>query len=108
VKKHQPLYREFMGKVFNKIVQVLILWGIKDTQCGFKGFTAEAANAIFQKAKFDGFSFDVEVLYLARKLGYTIKEVPIIWYNDDRTTVSAFGDSLNMFLDIIRIKQAHR
>ncbi len=108
VKKHQPFYREFMGKVFNKIVQIVILWGLKDTQCGFKGFTADSADVIFNKAKFDGFSFDVEVLYIARKLGYKISEVPVEWYNDDRTTVSAISDSINMFLDIVRIKRTHR
>jgi dolichyl-phosphate beta-glucosyltransferase len=108
VKKHQPFYREFMGKVFNKIVQVVVLWGIKDTQCGFKGLKSEAAKKIFSLAKFDGFSFDVELLYLARKLGYNISEVPVTWYNDERTTVSAISDSAQMFLDIIRIKRAHR
>lgn len=108
VKKHQPFYREFMGKVFNKIVQVLLLWGIKDTQCGFKGFRDSVAEDIFARTKFDGFSFDVEVLFLARKLGYSISEVPVVWYNDDRTTVSAGSDSFTMFCDLIRIKRAHK
>lgn len=108
VKKHQPIYREFMGKVFNKIVQVLILWGLKDTQCGFKGFSANVAEDIFSRTLFDGFCFDVEVLYIARKLNYKISEVPTIWYNDDRSTVSAISDSVNMFLDIVKIKHTHK
>ena len=108
VKKHQPFYREFMGKVFNKIVQIFILWGIKDTQCGFKGFTKNSAEGIFARTVFDGFSFDVEVLYLARQLDFKISEVPIVWYNDERTTVSAISDSVNMFADIFRIKKYHK
>jgi len=67
IKKHQPFYREFMGKSFNKIVQVLLFKGIKDTQCGFKGFKKEAAEKIFSNAKIKGFSFDVEILFLALK-----------------------------------------
>jgi len=108
VKKHQPFYREFMGKVFNKVVQIFILWGIKDTQCGFKAFKGNVANKIFQHTVFNGFSFDVEVLYLARKFGFKICEVPIIWYNDDRTKVSAINDAIKMFVDIFKIKRYHK
>lgn len=107
VKEHQPFYREFMGKIFNKFVQLMVIKGIKDTQCGFKGFTAEAAENIFSKAKIDGFSFDVEALYLARRAGYRIDEVPVEWYNDDRSKVNPITDSISMLLEIMKIKKLH-
>ncbi|TNE32084.1 glycosyltransferase family 2 protein [bacterium] len=107
VKEHQPFYREFMGKMFNKFVQLLVIKGIKDTQCGFKGFTEEAAINIFSKAKIDGFSFDVEALYLANKAGYRIDEVPVEWYNDDRSKVNPITDSIKMLIEIMRIKKIH-
>lgn len=108
VKKHQPWYRELMGRVFNVFVQIFVLRGIKDTQCGFKGFRGEAAEKLFGLQKVMGFSFDVEILYLARKLGYRIKEVAVEWYNDERTTVGALSDSTKMFLELLRIRKLHR
>jgi dolichyl-phosphate beta-glucosyltransferase len=108
IKEHQPFYREYMGKTFNFIVQSIVFKGIKDTQCGFKAFTAEAAKDIFSKAKIDGFGFDVEILYLALKAGYRIKEVPVEWYNDKRSTVNPISDSWKMLLDAIRVRKLHR
>lgn len=107
VKEHQPFYREFMGKTFNKFVQLMVIKGIKDTQCGFKGFTAAAAEDIFSRTKIDGFSFDVEALYLAKKAGYRIDEVPVEWYNDDRSKVNPITDSISMLLEIMKIKRIH-
>ncbi|PKL78487.1 MAG: hypothetical protein CVV25_11400 [Ignavibacteriae bacterium HGW-Ignavibacteriae-4] len=107
VKEHQPFYREFMGKTFNKFVQLMVIKGIKDTQCGFKGFKADAAEDIFSRAKINGFSFDVEALYLARKAGYKIDEVPVEWYNDDRSKVNPITDSISMLLEIMKIKRLH-
>jgi len=108
IKEHQPFYREFMGRFFNQIVQLYLLKGIKDTQCGFKGFKEKAAIDIFSNATLDGFSFDVEILFLARKLGYTIKEVAVEWFNDDRTTVDPFKDSIRMLFELIKIKRLHK
>lgn len=108
IKKHQPFYREFMGKTFNKFVQILLFKGIKDTQCGFKGFTKEAAENIFSKAKLDGFSFDVEILYLANRAGYKIEQVPVEWYNDNRSKVNPVSDSLKMIIELLKIKRLHR
>jgi len=96
-----------MGKTFNKFVQLMVIKGIKDTQCGFKGFTAKAAEDIFGKAKIDGFSFDVEALYLSRRAGYKIDEVPVEWYNDDRSNVNPITDSISMLLEIMKIKRIH-
>jgi dolichyl-phosphate beta-glucosyltransferase len=108
VKVHQPWYRETMGRFFNLLVQVFVFKGIKDTQCGFKGFRAEAAEKIFTEQKVMGFSFDVEILYLAKKMGYKIKEVAVEWYNDERTTVGALSDSARMFFELVRIRGLHK
>lgn len=107
IKIHQPFYREFMGKTFNKIVQFLIFRGIKDTQCGFKLFKKNVAKEIFSKAKIDGFGFDVEILYLARKFNFKIAEIPVEWRNDTKSKISPIKDSLKMFLEILRIKKIH-
>jgi dolichyl-phosphate beta-glucosyltransferase len=108
VKKHQPWYREAMGRFFNLLVQLLVLKGIKDTQCGFKGFTDAAAKKIFEAQKVMGFSFDVEILYLAKRMGYKVKEIAVEWYNDERTTVGALGDSSRMFFELLRIRRLHK
>lgn len=107
IKKHQPFYREFMGKAFNKLVQFFVIKGISDTQCGFKGFTEKAALDVFSKAKIDGFSFDVEILYIAQRLNYKIREIGVEWFNDERTTVSPIKDSVRMFRDIITVRRLH-
>lgn len=108
IKEHQPWYRESMGKAFNLLVQMLAVPGIHDTQCGFKGFRRGAAEAIFSRAKIDGFGFDVEVLYLARRLGFSIEEIPVEWYNDPRSTLNPVADSLKMFAELLRVRRLHR
>jgi dolichyl-phosphate beta-glucosyltransferase len=97
-----------MGKMFNLFVQALAVPGIHDTQCGFKGFRAEPAREIFSRAKIDGFSFDVEALYLARRLNYSILEIPVEWYNDERSTLNPISDSIAMFRELLRIRSLHR
>lgn len=83
-------YRQIPGKVGNLIFQVVLgLWGIWDTQCGFKAFTDEAAEKIFNLSKTPGWGFDVELLVLARRMGYTIKEIPVHWVNDARSHINA-------------------
>lgn len=104
VQVKQPFYREYMGKIFNLFVQVLAIKGIKDTQCGFKLFTRRAAKKIFPKQRIKGFGFDVEILYIAKKKGFRIEQVPVIWRNDENTKVSAFRDSSDMFFDLLRIR----
>jgi dolichyl-phosphate beta-glucosyltransferase len=103
IEVRQPAYREAMGRLFNRLVQVLLLPGIADTQCGFKLFTAPAAAASFEACRLDGFSFDVEALYLARRRGLRIAEVPIVWRNDAATRVGLGGGSA-AFLDLLRIR----
>jgi len=108
LEKRQPLRRELMGRVFNLMVQAIVLPGIRDTQCGFKLFSAEAAEAIFPRLTCKGFSFDVEALYLGKKLGFTLAEVPVRWINDERSSVSAIRDSWEMAKDLWKVRRLHR
>ncbi len=101
----QPFYRKTMGKIFNILVQLLIFKGIKDTQCGFKCFTNEAANEVFKRCKINGFSFDVEILLIARKLGFKIKDIPVQWINSPETRVHPVKHSLAMIKELLYIKQ---
>lgn len=105
---HQPWYREALGRGFNKIVQLLTVPGIQDTQCGFKIFSAEAANDVFGRAKLDGYIFDAEVLYIADRLGYKISEVPIRWSHKDGSKVSLIRDGFKMVIDLIPIRFMHK
>ena len=102
--KHQSMFREFAGKMFNKCVQRVGVPGIHDTQCGFKLFTRAAAQNIFNRCRIDGFSFDVEALYLARQLGYTIAEVPIVWEHKEGSKVRPLKDGLKMLRTLFVIK----
>lgn len=106
--ERQPLYRVLLGKTCNKMVQALGLWGIKDTQCGFKLFSKKAAQDIFKRQYLNGFSFDVEALFLASRLGYDIKEVPVVWKNSRESKVNPLKDSLKMFKDILEMRWKHR
>ncbi len=103
IEVHQPAYREAMGRLFNVLVQALLLPGLADTQCGFKLFTAEAAQTAFGAARLDGFSFDVEALYVARRRGLRIAEVPVVWRNDAATRVGIGGGGA-AFVDLVRIR----
>lgn len=102
---HQPIFREYMGKCFNLLVRIFIFGGIRDTQCGFKMFSRNIANKVFPLLTVDGFAFDVELLFLGRKLGFKIVELPIIWRNDIRSTVRPFKDSARMFMEILKIRK---
>ena len=112
----EPFYRHLMGRGFNLLVQLLAVPGVQDTQCGFKLFSAEAAKTLFPRLyvygsrtkRSDPFTgaFDVELLFLARKRGFAIKEVPIVWRHHDTDRVNPVKDSLRMLWDIIRIRWA--
>lgn len=104
VQIHQSFHRELMGKIFNLITRILTLMDIKDTQCGFKCFKKDAAKNIFRRQIINGFSFDVEILYIAKKLGYKIREVPVVWLNSNSTRVNLIKDSIRMFIDLLRIR----
>jgi len=100
----QPPLRRLAGWFFHNIRRGIILPRIKDTQCGFKCFTAAAAREIFSRSKIDGFVFDVEALAIAGGLGYRIKEVPVLWIDDRRTTLSATKHAGNILIDLLRVK----
>ena len=103
IRVRQPWWRQLMGRTFNRLVQRLILPGIWDSQCGFKCFRREVAQQVFFRQRIDRFGFDVEILWLARKLGYRIAEVPVTWINDPFSQVRPIRDSFRMLVDIFRI-----
>ena len=100
----QSFKRWLAGRIFNLFVRILALKGISDTQCGFKCFKKEAAHRLFTQQKLDGFSFDVEVLCLARKNGMKIKEVPVMWRQGQQTRVQLFQDSYKMVRDLFYLR----
>ena len=103
VEVRQSAYREVVGRLFNLCVRVLAVPGLHDTQCGFKLFTAAAAAASFEPLRLDGFSFDVETLFIARRRGFRIAEVPVTWRNDEASRVGPMN-GLRAFLDLGRIR----
>jgi dolichyl-phosphate beta-glucosyltransferase len=104
VELSQPIYRVLMGKTFNLIVQGLILPGIWDTQCGFKLFRGGIARELFARLTTDGFSYDVDILFRARRARLRIIEVPVRWINSPESKVSPVRSSLQMLRDIFRLR----
>jgi dolichyl-phosphate beta-glucosyltransferase len=100
----EPQYRHLMGRVFNLIVRVLAIPGIQDTQCGFKVFRRQVARDVFALQTIDGWGFDVEVLFIALKHGYKLIEMPITWYYKPQTKISPLRDSINMVLEVMRVR----
>ena len=100
----QAWYRESMGRIFNKLVKIIVINGFVDTQCGFKCFRREKVTKIFKKMKINRFSFDVELLYLAHKSNLKISEIPIEWHNVLESRVRIIQDSLGMLKDLFQIK----
>ena len=108
VRYNEPFYRHLVGRVFNTLIRLLALPGLNDTQCGFKCFRAPIARELFNKMRIRGWSFDVEILYLAQLRGYRIVEIPIPWYYNPDSHISVIKDSLQMGLDILKIRFRHR
>jgi glycosyltransferase involved in cell wall biosynthesis len=104
----EPFYRHIIGRVYNLLVRLLVLPGLQDTQCGFKCFSAEAAQAIFPLQRLEGWSFDVEVLTIARQLGFEIAEVPITWHYQPGSRMHLLQDSLQMAKDLFTIRQQRK
>jgi dolichyl-phosphate beta-glucosyltransferase len=102
--KHQPLWRESLGKVFTWLTNHIATKDISDVTCGFKCFTLEAAHRLFGLSVIDDWSFDAEVLFLAQRLGYRIKEVPVTWHDDPGTKVRLWKDALNSLRGLVRIR----
>jgi glycosyltransferase involved in cell wall biosynthesis len=104
VRYDEPSYRHFIGRVFNNIVRIMAVPGFMDTQCGFKCFRGEIADDLFKVQLLDGWTFDVEVLFIAQRRGYRIVEVPINWYYFPGSRIHVVRDSINMFLDLFKIR----
>ena len=101
---HQSPFRETSGRIFNLFVQGLIGLPFKDTQCGFKAFRRSAAGPVFERQTIMGFGFDPEILYIAKKRGLRLREIPVRWDHVEGTTVRFLRDSCRMFLDLLRIR----
>ena len=104
IRYNEPAYRHFVGRIFNTQIRILALPGLNDTQCGFKCFKAEIAEDLFRDIKITGWSFDVEILYLAQQRGYRIVEIPIPWYYNPESHISVVKDSFQMAIDIFKIR----
>ena len=108
VRYQEPGRRHAMGRVFNALTRLLAAPGIADTQCGFKCFSARAAGELFGRSTMNGFSYDVEVLHLANRLGLTIAEIAVDWHYREHSKVRPLRDAFSMSLDLLRIRWRHR
>jgi glycosyltransferase involved in cell wall biosynthesis len=108
VRYGEPVYRHTIGRAFNFLVRRLTIPEIQDTQCGFKCFSQAAAEDLFRVQRLDGWTFDVEILFIALRRGYRIVEVPIPWYYNPGSRVRVVRDSLIMFADLFRIRRNWR
>lgn len=108
VRYDEPFYRHFVGRGFNMMVSILALPGIRDTQCGFKCFSAEATQKLFPLQTINGWAFDVEILAIARQIGYKIVEVPVPWYYQPQSKVNVFRDLLNTARELLKVRKIIR
>lgn len=104
----QPFYREWMGKTFNLLIRLAGIVGLKDTQCGFKLLRGDVARELCTHLVTDGFAYDVELVWLARELGYEVREVGVTWVNSPTSKVSVLADPPKMLLEIVRFRWLHR
>lgn len=108
VEIRQNLVRQTMGKTFNLAIRTMTGLPFRDTQCGFKLMDRERVRPLFEKMVVDRFAFDVEFLFLCRKFGLTVVEVPVVWRNAPGSKVSIFRDPLNMLADVARVRWRFR
>jgi dolichyl-phosphate beta-glucosyltransferase len=104
----EPFHRHLMGRVFNLIVQLVLLPGVRDSQCGFKCFSHAAASYLFGAGVVDGWAFDAEILYIARLRGYRVMEVPVSWYFGEKSKVNPLRDPLLMFREVLKVRSNGR
>jgi glycosyltransferase involved in cell wall biosynthesis len=102
--QRQPFYRQIFGRVFNLLLRITLGLTYKDTQCGFKAFTRDAAEKIFPLQKIERWGFDPELLYLARKLKFKVAEVPVEWAHSEGTRISPLRDGTRMFVEMLKIR----
>lgn len=104
IEVHQPFHREQMGKVFTRLSNLILGLRVSDFTCGFKGFRKEAANGLFSRQRLGGWSFDAEILYLAKTRGYRIEEIPVAWRDDRATKVRLLRDTVGSFFGLLEIR----
>ncbi len=102
--ERQPFYRQLFGRIFNLLLRVILGLRFKDTQCGFKAFTRHAAQEIFSRQQIERWGFDPELLFLAKKMGLRVAEVPVEWAHDERSKISPLRDGIRMFLEMLTIR----
>jgi len=102
--ERQPLYRQLFGRIFNLMLRITLGLKFKDTQCGFKAFTRAAAQKIFPQQQIERWGFDPELLYLAKKFGFKVVEVPVVWGHSGGTCISPLRDGTRMFLEMLRVR----
>jgi dolichyl-phosphate beta-glucosyltransferase len=108
VRQRQPFYREMMGRTFNRLIRMFGVRGIRDTQCGFKLARGEEGRRIASELKIEGFAWDVEMIWLARRRGYKIAEVGVVWINSPDSRVDPIRSSFSMLRDVITMRLRHR
>jgi len=108
VQRHQPFYRELMGKTFNLLIRLLGVRGLRDTQCGFKLTRGDIGRALAADLTIEGFAYDVELLWLARRRGHRVAEVGVVWVNSPDSRVDPIRSSLSMLRDVILMRFRHR
>jgi dolichyl-phosphate beta-glucosyltransferase len=102
--QRQPFYRQLLGRLFNLVLRLILGLNYKDTQCGFKAFTRRSAQAIFPLQRVERWGFDPELLYLARKFGFSVKEIPVVWSHREGTRINPWRDGVRMFADAVQIR----
>jgi len=102
--QRQPLYRQLFGRIFNLMLRLILGLQFKDTQCGFKAFSRRAAQAIFSQQKIERWGFDPELLYLAKKYGFKVVEVPVAWAHSAGTRISPLRDGTRMLVEMLKIR----
>jgi glycosyltransferase involved in cell wall biosynthesis len=104
VRYNEPHYRHIVGRIFNALIRILALPGLNDTQCGFKCFRAAVTEDLFRSQTVEGWSFDVELLFIARQRGYRIIELPIPWYFNSESKINVLRDSIRMVVELLKIR----
>ena len=102
--RKQPFYRRVLGRIFNVALRLILGMNFKDTQCGFKAFKREAAQAVFPLQIIERWGFDPEIVFLARRLGYRVEEVAVKWAHQENTKISPIKDGLRMFTELLTIR----
>jgi dolichyl-phosphate beta-glucosyltransferase len=107
ITRHQPFYRETMGRIFNLLIRLLGIRGLRDTQCGFKLLDGKAARRLFAELAIERFAYDVELVVLARRHGYRVVEVGVRWADSPSSRVNPVTDSFRMLWDVLALRWRH-